>query len=120
VGDRNVVLALSAKLAGAHDWVSDPSLVAIFQALPGASFIVNGATPAKNSALVSAGSELRLANGVTLLGKFRRRIRPRLLDLCRHRHAACQLVIPQTTLPNQLGLRIARQERPSANDRHWP
>jgi uncharacterized protein with beta-barrel porin domain len=29
-----------------------------------------GATPAKNSALTSAGAELRLANGVTLLGKF--------------------------------------------------
>jgi hypothetical protein len=33
-------------------------------------FIVNGATPAKNSALTSAGAELRLANGVVLLGKF--------------------------------------------------
>jgi hypothetical protein len=38
--------------------------------LPGASFIVNGATPAKNSALASAGAEYRLANGVTLLAKF--------------------------------------------------
>jgi uncharacterized protein with beta-barrel porin domain len=36
----------------------------------GVSFIVSGATPAKNSALASAGAELRLANGVTLLGKF--------------------------------------------------
>jgi hypothetical protein len=35
-----------------------------------ASFIVNGATPAQNSALTSAGAELRLANGVTLLAKF--------------------------------------------------
>jgi len=66
----NAVLALRARLAWAHDWVSDPTLGAVFQALPGASFIVNGATPAKNSALASAGTELRLANGVTLLGKF--------------------------------------------------
>jgi uncharacterized protein with beta-barrel porin domain len=50
--------------------VSDPTLAAVFQALPGASFIVNGAIPAKDSALVSAGTELRLANGVSLLGKF--------------------------------------------------
>jgi uncharacterized protein with beta-barrel porin domain len=50
--------------------VSDPSLAAAFQTLPGASFIVNGAIPAKDSALVSAGGELRLASGVTLLGKF--------------------------------------------------
>ena len=66
----NAALALRARLAWAHDWVSDPTLAAIFQALPGASFIVNGAAPAKNSALVSGGAELRLANGVSLLGKF--------------------------------------------------
>jgi hypothetical protein len=41
-----------------------------FQTLPGASFVVNGATPAKNSALTSAGAELQLANGVSLLAKF--------------------------------------------------
>jgi autotransporter-associated beta strand protein len=64
------VLALRARLAWAHDWISDPTLAAIFQTLPGASFIVNGATPAKNSALTSAGAELRLANGVSLLAKF--------------------------------------------------
>jgi outer membrane autotransporter protein len=63
-------LALRGRLAWAHDWVSDPALAAAFQTLPGASFIVNGATPAKDSALASAGAELRLANGVTLLGKF--------------------------------------------------
>ena len=50
--------------------MSDPILAAAFQTLPGASFIVNGATPAQNSALASAGAELRLANGVSLLGKF--------------------------------------------------
>jgi YVTN family beta-propeller protein/autotransporter-associated beta strand protein len=66
----NAVLALRGRLAWAHDWVSDPTLVPAFQALPGASFIVDGATLAKNSALTSAGAELRLANGVTLLAKF--------------------------------------------------
>jgi autotransporter-associated beta strand protein/T5SS/PEP-CTERM-associated repeat protein len=66
----NAALALRARLAWAHDWVSDPTLGAVFQALPGASFIVNGAASAKNSALASAGTELRLANGVTLIGKF--------------------------------------------------
>jgi outer membrane autotransporter protein len=63
-------LTLRARVAWAHDWISDPTLAALFQTLPGASFIVNGATPAKNSALTSAGAELRLASGVTLLGKF--------------------------------------------------
>jgi outer membrane autotransporter protein len=66
----NAVLTLRARLAWAHDWVSDPTLGAVFQALPGASFVVNGAAPAKNSALVSGGTELRLANGVSLMGKF--------------------------------------------------
>jgi outer membrane autotransporter protein len=64
------ILALRGRLAWAHDWVSDPTLAAGFQTLPGASFIVNGATPAKDLALVSAGAELRLADGVTLSGKF--------------------------------------------------
>ena len=66
----NAVLSLRARVAWAHDWVSDPMLAPVFQALPGASFIVNGATPAKNSALASAGTELRLANGIALLAKF--------------------------------------------------
>jgi len=66
----NAVLALRGRVAWAHDWVSDPTLTPLFQTLPGASFIVNGATLAKNSALTSAGAELRLANGVALLAKF--------------------------------------------------
>ena len=59
---------MRARIARAHDWVSDPTLAALFQTLPGASFVVNRATPAKNSALTSAGAELRLA--VALIGKF--------------------------------------------------
>ena len=50
--------------------LSDATLTPVFQALPGDSFIVNGATLPKNSALTSAGAELRVANGVTLLAKF--------------------------------------------------
>ncbi len=64
------VLSLRARLAWAHDWVSDPTLAPVFQTLPGASFVVNGAVPAKDSALASAGAEYRLASGVTLLAKF--------------------------------------------------
>ncbi|MBV8112591.1 MAG: autotransporter domain-containing protein [Hyphomicrobiales bacterium] len=66
----NAVLALRGRVAWAHDWVSDATLMPVFQSLPGASFIVNGATLPKNSAVTSAGAELRLANGVTLLAKF--------------------------------------------------
>jgi outer membrane autotransporter protein len=68
--NRNMLLTLRARVAWAHDWVTDPVLAATFQTLPGASFVVNGATPVKNSALTSAGAELRLANGISLIGKF--------------------------------------------------
>jgi outer membrane autotransporter protein len=66
----NAVLALRGRVAWAHDWVSDSTLTPVFQTLPGASFIVNGTLPVKDSALVSAGGELRIANGVALLAKF--------------------------------------------------
>jgi len=66
----NAVLALRARVAWAHDWITDPNLIPTFEALPGASFLVQGATPAKNSALTSAGTELRLVNGVSVLAKF--------------------------------------------------
>ena len=66
----NAVLTLRGRAAWAHDWVSEPTLNAAFQALPGASFIVNGATPAKDAALASAGAELKFSNGVALSAKF--------------------------------------------------
>lgn len=68
--NRDAVLILRGRLAWAHDWVSNPTLAAAFQVLPGTNFIVNGATPAKNAALASAGAELRLVNGVTISGKL--------------------------------------------------
>ena len=63
-------LALRAKVAWAHDWVSDPVFTAAFQMLPTASFLVSGATPPTDLALVSAGGELRFANNWALLAKF--------------------------------------------------
>lgn len=61
---------LRARAAYAHDWVSDPQAAAAFQVLPGANFIVTGATPAKDSALLSAGSELKVTRSITLGSKF--------------------------------------------------
>jgi len=43
---------------------------AVFQTLPGASFVVNGAAPTHDAALASIGSEIRFANGVSLLANF--------------------------------------------------
>ncbi|HEY1543462.1 MAG TPA: autotransporter domain-containing protein, partial [Xanthobacteraceae bacterium] len=63
-------LALRARLAWAHDWVSNAALLATFQSLPGASFIVNGAAPPHDSGLVTFGPEILWRNGWSLLTKF--------------------------------------------------
>ena len=67
---QNAVLALRGRMAWAHDWVSDPTLTPVFEALPGASFVVNGASLPQNSLLTSVGAELRFASGLSLLAKF--------------------------------------------------
>ena len=63
-------LLLRARVAWAHDFVSDPSLSAAFQSLPGTNFVVNGAPLPQNSALTSAGAELFITPRLTLLAKF--------------------------------------------------
>jgi uncharacterized protein with beta-barrel porin domain len=63
-------LILRARLAWAHDWVSNPSLDAVFQSLPGSSFVVNGATPSKDSALASAGARLYFSRAWSFAAKF--------------------------------------------------
>jgi outer membrane autotransporter protein len=68
--NSSAALTLRAKLAYAHDWVSDPSFNASFQALPGASFVVDGAPMAHDSGLASVGATLRLASGLMLDAKF--------------------------------------------------
>jgi autotransporter-associated beta strand protein len=63
-------LILRSRLAWAHDWESNPALGAVFQTLPGASFIVNGAPAPKNSALASASAELHMTANWSLAAKF--------------------------------------------------
>jgi len=64
LGDH--VLTLRGRAAWAHDFNTDRSASATFQALPGASFIVGGAAPAANAALTTAAAELGFRNGITL------------------------------------------------------
>lgn len=58
----------------AHNFDIDRSIAATFQALPGASFVVDGAAPASDAALTSAGAEVNWLNGfstaVTFEGEF--------------------------------------------------
>jgi Autotransporter beta-domain len=63
-------IVLRARLAWAHDWVTYPALDAVFQSLPGTSFVVNGANPPPNSALTSAGAELYMTPVWSLGVKF--------------------------------------------------
>jgi outer membrane autotransporter protein len=63
-------LIVYARAAWAHDFTRDRSITAGFQTLPGTLFSVTGASPAANSALVRAGAELRLANGIKLGSRF--------------------------------------------------
>jgi uncharacterized protein with beta-barrel porin domain len=64
------VLILRSRAAWAHDFDPNRAVTAIFQALPGASFVVNGARPDADSALVSAGAEMKWLNGFSLAGTF--------------------------------------------------
>jgi uncharacterized protein with beta-barrel porin domain len=66
----NMPLMLRGRVAWAHDWVDDPALSAVFLALPGSNFSVFGAVPAKNSALTSAGTELRVTPTLSVSAKF--------------------------------------------------
>jgi uncharacterized protein with beta-barrel porin domain len=63
-------LLLRGRLAWAHDWISNPALNAVFQALPGTNFTVFGAPVAHDSALASAGAEWRITPRLDLIAKF--------------------------------------------------
>jgi uncharacterized protein with beta-barrel porin domain len=64
------VLTLRGRFAWAHDFNPDRSVGATFQALPGASFVVNGAALATDAALVTASAEKKWLNGFSLSGTF--------------------------------------------------
>jgi outer membrane autotransporter protein len=63
-------LALRTRAAWAHDSWSGTGMTAAFQALPGSSFTVIGATPVRDSLLVSGVAEVVFRNGISLAGKF--------------------------------------------------
>ncbi|MBO4227924.1 autotransporter domain-containing protein [Bradyrhizobium neotropicale] len=67
---EDAVLTLRGRLAWAHDYNPDRAVSAIFQSLPGTSFVVNGARPDPDSALVSASAEQKWLNGFSLAATF--------------------------------------------------
>jgi uncharacterized protein with beta-barrel porin domain len=64
------VFTLRGRAAWAHDFNPDRSLAATFQALPGASIVVNGAAQASNSALTTASAEMKWLNGWSTAATF--------------------------------------------------
>jgi uncharacterized protein with beta-barrel porin domain len=66
----NAILTLRGRLAWAHDFDPDRSIGATFQALPGASFVVNGAAQAGDAALTTASAELKWTNGWSAAATF--------------------------------------------------
>jgi uncharacterized protein with beta-barrel porin domain len=59
-----------AATAWAHDFNPDRTIGATFQTLPGASFVVNGAARASDSALTTASAELKWVNGWSTAATF--------------------------------------------------
>jgi len=64
------VLILRTRFGWAHDFDPDRSIAATFQALPGASFVVNGAAQASDTALTTASIEMKWKNGWSAAATF--------------------------------------------------
>jgi hypothetical protein len=66
----NGILTLRGRAAWAHDFNPDRSVGATFQALPRASFVVNGARAASESVLTTASAEMKWINGWSAAATF--------------------------------------------------
>jgi uncharacterized protein YhjY with autotransporter beta-barrel domain len=64
------IFTLRGRVAWAHDFNPDRTVGATFQTLPGASFVVNGAAQASDSALVTASVEKKWLNGWSAAATF--------------------------------------------------
>jgi uncharacterized protein with beta-barrel porin domain len=64
------VFTLRGRAAWAHDFDQNRAVGATFQTLPGASFVVNGAAMASDSALATASAEMRWINGWSATATF--------------------------------------------------
>jgi uncharacterized protein with beta-barrel porin domain len=67
---QDAILTLRGRFAWAHDFNPDRAIGATFQALPGASFIVNGAAQASDSVLTTASAEWKWTNNWSVAATF--------------------------------------------------
>ena len=70
VQSNGLVVNGSVLLHRAHDYNADRSVSAVFQSLPGASFVVNGARGDPDAALVGGGAEVKWLNGFSVAATF--------------------------------------------------
>ena len=66
----DAILTLRGRAAWVHDFNPDRAIGATFQALPGASFVVNGAAQARDAALTTASAEMKWLNGFSVAAAF--------------------------------------------------
>jgi uncharacterized protein with beta-barrel porin domain len=69
-------LLLRARIAWAHDWVSNPPLSAAFESLPGDNFVVNGAPIPQNTALTQQGRSSTSVRGLRFSPSSMANLRP--------------------------------------------
>jgi autotransporter-associated beta strand protein len=67
---EDALLTLRGRLAWAHNFDTARDAAALFTALPGTGFVVNGAAVSPDAALVSAGAEIGWRNGLSLAASF--------------------------------------------------
>jgi len=67
---QDAVLTLRGRAAWAHNFDVTPSIAANFQTLPGASFVVSGASIGRDAALTTASAEMTWRNGLSLAATF--------------------------------------------------
>jgi len=67
---QSAILTLRSRFAWSHDFNPDRNIGATFQALPGASFVVNGAAQAHDSELTTASAEMKWMNGWSAAATF--------------------------------------------------
>ena len=66
----NGILTLRGRAAWAHNFNTDRSITPVFQTLPGAAFVVNGAAQAHDAALTTASAEMKWLNGWSAAATF--------------------------------------------------
>ncbi len=67
---NDALFTLRGRAAWAHNFDTGRALTATFQSLPGTSFVVNGAAPARDAALTTAAAEIKFSTGIALAAIF--------------------------------------------------